>query len=316
MPSMPSFVSIGETMIQLVPNPLVSLEEALSLQVDLGGAESNVAIHLAQLGMASEWVGDLGDDVFGRRIVRALRAAGVNTDDVRLSPDARTGIYFKDVGALGTTVHYFRTDSAASRMGPEVWDRLSSSTYSGVHLTGVTAALSESCYRLLAVGLAERPLPSATYSFDVNFRPQLWSASSAAPSLLELGRLCDTLFVGRDEAAILWGTETAVDIRGLFPSVPSVIVKDGSQGATAFVGERQFFSPSLEIDVIEPIGAGDAFAAGYLAAYAIHKDPLQSVETGHRVAAETLRVSSDIGETSPMLLKAPRARAPHDEQRV
>jgi 2-dehydro-3-deoxygluconokinase len=297
-----SFVSIGETMVQLVPNPLVPLEEAQGLQMDIGGAESNVAVHLARLGMKSEWVGDLGDDVFGRRIVRALAAAGVNTDDVKWSADARTGLYFKDVGPTGSSVHYFRSDSAGSRMGPEVWSRLSPFGYTSVHLTGVTAALSESCYSLLSVGLTERPLVGATYSFDVNFRPQLWSGGPAAPRLLALGRLCDTLFVGLDEALLLWDTKTPDQVRDLFPRVPSVIVKDGSHGATAFVGADRFFSPAPVIEVIEAIGAGDAFAAGYLAAQARSGDIVEALETGHRVAAETLRVPNDIGATSPGLL--------------
>ncbi len=133
-------------------------------------------------------------------------------------------------------------------------------------------------------------------SFDVNHRPALWSAETAAPLLAALARRADVLFTGRDEAEALWGRQRDDDIRELFPDVPEVIVKDGDVGATAYIGTLRVFEPALRVEVVEAVGAGDAFAGGYLAARLSGEDPGERLRAGHRRAALTLRTTGDFVE--------------------
>ena len=100
----------------------------------------------------------------------------------------------------------------------------------------------------------------------MNYRPALWDPEDAAPVLLDLARRCDVVFVGRDEAATLWGTTTAAEVRALVGDPGTLVVKDGAVGAHAFRGETTAHAPAGQVTVVEPVGAGDAFAAGYLAA--------------------------------------------------
>ena len=133
-------------------------------------------------------------------------------------------------------------------------------------------------------------------SFDVNHRAALWSAEAAAPALAALARRADLVFTGRDEAAALWGAELDDDIRALLPDVPELVVKDGDVGATAYLADRRVFEPALVVDVIEAVGAGDAFAGGYLAARLSGKDAGERLRAGHRRAALTLRTTGDFVE--------------------
>jgi len=114
--------------------------------------------------------------------------------------------------------------------------------------------------------VGDRPSPRAPLvSFDVNHRPALWRGGEAPRALLALARAADLVFVGRDEAESLWATPRPDDIAGLLGPAPVVLVKDAEHGATSFVGGVRTFVPSLPTEVVEPVGAGDAFAAGYLA---------------------------------------------------
>ena len=111
--------------------------------------------------------------------------------------------------------------------------------------------------------------------------------------LLDLARTADIVFVGRDEAETLWGGAAAVDVRLLLPEVPELVVKDGDVGATAFVDADEVFEPALAVEVVEAVGAGDAFAGGYLAGL-LSGDPIaERLRAGHDRAARTLQTTTD-----------------------
>ncbi len=287
-----SFVCIGETMAQFVPEPVGSLREADLLRMRIGGAESNVAIYLSRLGFEVEWVSRLGVDPIGDRVLDVLRAEGVLVSHVQRDPARPTGLYFKDPGPTATKVWYFRRGSAASALDREVWRGLGSPGY--VHLTGITAAISTSGADLVRYGLEARPLKKAVYSFDVNYRPAIMPDSGDL--LLELAQRADIVFVGYDEAQDVWGVSSIDEVRALLPSPSTVVVKDAERGATAFVGDESWFVPSNVVDVIELVGAGDAFAAGYLASFASGRSPQESLQVGHDLAAAALLTSGDVGE--------------------
>jgi 2-dehydro-3-deoxygluconokinase len=286
-------LTIGETMVLVTPEAAEPLERASKFRLDIGGAEANVASHLVRAGVPAAWAGAVGDDALGRRLVATLNERGVDTSFVQVDRDAPTGVYFKDPGADGTRVLYYRGNSAASRLGPAFAARLPLSSVPMVHISGITAAVSESCRALLDEVIDCRRGSGLPVSFDVNYRPSLWDRGMAAPRLLDLARRCDLVFVGRDEAEALWGTTTAEEVRELIGHPRRLVVKDGEIGAHAFEGKHAYLVRTPRVEVVEPVGAGDAFAAGFLSVDLAGGSPDAALRRGHQFAAIVLTSTSD-----------------------
>ncbi|WP_425832519.1 sugar kinase [Streptomyces fractus] len=287
-------ICLGETMAQVTPADGEGLERSRELRLAVAGAESTVAQYLADLGHEAAWVSRVGDDPFGRRIVAAVASRGVRVDGVRADPAAPTGVYFKDPGPDGTRVHYYRAGSAASRMTPADADRVDLTDVRLLHLTGITPALSDGCAELVDTLMARAADSGTLVSFDVNHRPALWSSrETAAETLRGLARRADIVLVGRDEAETLWDTATAEDVRDHLAPRGTLVVKDGDVGATEFTGAGGEFVAAPAVDVVEAVGAGDAFAAGYLSGLLDGAAPAERLALGHRLAGRTLRSIED-----------------------
>ncbi|WUB49187.1 sugar kinase [Streptomyces griseorubiginosus] len=299
----PDVVCVGETMAVLVPPDEEPLERQRVLRLDVGGAESNVACGLAALGHRVAWVSRVGDDPLGRRVLAELRGRGVDVGGVATDPDRPTGVYFKDTGPAGTGTYYYRRGSAATRMGP---DLAAACRARLLHLSGITAALSDSCAELVTEIVVRRAVPGATVSFDVNHRPALWRHRDPATALLEPARHADIVFVGRDEAEALWGTARPKEIRDLLAPAPVVVVKDAEHGATAYTAAgEEVFVPTPDSRIVERVGAGDAFAAGYLAAHLEGRRTETALRLGHVMAAAALATGGDV-PTAPDRARADR----------
>jgi 2-dehydro-3-deoxygluconokinase len=288
-------------MAALAPDPPEPLELAAALRVSVAGAESNVAMYLADHGVPVSWVSALGDDPLGRRVRDTVAAAGVDVTHVRTDPGRPTGLLVKAPGPTGTRVHYYRGGSAASALGPEVLGLHTVRTASLLHLTGITPALSPSCRDLVARALdapaAERPY---AVSFDVNHRAALWPDGTAATVLHELAGRADIVFVGLDEAQDLWGADvTVARLRALLPQPRILVVKDGAGAAIACTPAGTHRVPALRTAVTEPVGAGDAFAAGFLTGLLKGTDPVRALRLGHITAVSALRVTGDHGPLPP-----------------
>jgi 2-dehydro-3-deoxygluconokinase len=288
---------LGESMIVLAPTAAGPLRTAVEFHAGVAGAESNVAVALARLGAAAAWCGKVGDDPFGRRILDVLTEAGVDCSGAQTDPARPTGVYFKDPGPDGTTVHYYRRGSAASTMGPGHLAR--SAPPRLLHLSGITPALSDTCAVLVDELLEDRSLAPALVSFDVNYRPALWPVDEAGPVLARLADRADIAFVGLDEAQTLWGVKTAEDVRDLLPGAGVLVVKDGGNGVTAFEGAERRYSPAEPVDVVEPVGAGDAYAAGFLYGRLQNASLEASMRLGHRLAAGALQTVGDLAPPPP-----------------
>jgi 2-dehydro-3-deoxygluconokinase len=281
-------VCVGESMALVTPDPPGPLAAGGPLRLDVAGAESTVACYLAMLGARTAWASRVGDDPLGRLLLSRIGSYGVDTSLVEVDPAAPTGVFFKDPGsAERTTVYYYRAGSAASRLGPALVPSLSGL----VHLSGITPALSPSCAALVGAVLDS----AATVSFDVNYRPALWPAATAGPVLARLADRADVVFVGLDEAQALWGVAGPDDVRDLLPGPATVVVKDAANGA--YSGGA--FVPAPPVDVVEPVGAGDAFAAGYLYGMLNHLGEPERLRLGHLVAGAALRVTGDVGVLPP-----------------
>ncbi|WP_431944972.1 sugar kinase [Actinacidiphila sp. bgisy167] len=288
-------VCVGETMAALAPTPLGPLDDADLLRVDIAGAESNVALFLADHGIPARWVSAVGDDPFGRRVRARIAAGGVDVTGVRTDPARPTGLLLKDPGEDGTRVHYHRAGSAASALTADVLDDPALTGAALVHLSGITPALSPGCHALVEQALRpDRPWP---VSFDVNHRPALWTGRSAADVLRPLADRADIVLVGLDEAQALWGERItdARSVRELLPGPGVLVVKDGSRAATAFTGNDAHSVPALTVRVVEPVGAGDAFAAGFLSGLLRSLPVERALRLGHLTAASALRVAADHG---------------------
>ncbi|MGW0160849.1 sugar kinase [Mycobacterium sp. NPDC003323] len=288
---------LGETMTLVAPVGATPLATADLFTLHMGGAESTVALYLAELGHDVAWASAVGNDPLGRRIVDEITAHGVNTSLVRYLDDAPTGVYFKDPDGGATTVHYYRKGSAASRMDVESLSGLPLREVPLVHVSGITPGLSATCLAMFGT-LYDLCIGSPTrISFDVNYRPGVWNAAQAAPVLLDFARLSDVVFVGRDEAATLWGTADVESIAELIMAaqnrVQTLVIKDGGVGATEITASTTTFAPALPVDIVEVVGAGDAFAAGYLSGLLTGKDADDRLSMGHRLAARALSSTSD-----------------------
>lgn len=285
-------VGLGESMVVIMPTEPVRLETADFLVARVGGAESNVAMFLAGLGHRAAWLSRIGDDPFGRIVLRHLGEAGVDVRAVAVD-GGPTGVYFKDPQPERTDVFYYRGGSAASRLDPSALDDPVLAGARVLHLSGITPALSPGCRRLVERALFDRPLGDTQVSFDVNLRPPLWT-EDPGPVLREFANAADLVFVGLDEAARLWGVSEPADVRALLPDAATIIVKDGAVGATALTRDGEtVFEPALRVRIVEPVGAGDAFAAGYLSAYLRGRPYTERLRMGHLVAAHALAVTTD-----------------------
>lgn len=296
----PQVVCIGESMVLLTAPPGETLDDADALYLFVAGAESNVALGLAHLGHTVEWLGRVGDDPLGKRVRRALSDGGVQTVNAIVDDTRPTGVYFKSHFEGRSRVYYYRARSAASTLSRSDLDALRPDDLRLCHVSGITAALSPACDDLLQAIVVDRALPGVAVSFDVNYRPALWDSALAAPRLLELARHSDIVIVGRDEADHLWATGDAHGVRRLLPDVSTLVVKDSDIGATLFDASGETHVPALSIDVVEPVGAGDAFAAGFLSSWLSGDDPATQLRTGHVMAGFALQAVSDLPALPPL----------------
>ena len=246
------------------------LEDTRSLDMELGGAESNVAVALARLGWRTAWVSRMPDHALARAVLRALRADGVDVSAVKSAPGERLGTYFIEhaVAPRATQVIYDRAGSAASRMNVDDIDWAYLLDTRVLHLTGITAALSDNCHALLVEAVARAHAAGVVVSFDVNYRAKLWTAADAGEKLRPLIAAADVLFCKGADAKTLFGC--AGEPRQLMQALQAltraaaVFCTFGNQGAALLAGNEFVTQPALDVQIVDRIGSGDSFAAGVL----------------------------------------------------
>lgn len=260
-------VTFGEPLVAGLPGDPLPIEQSPALRLHAGGAELNFAIGVRRLGVPSTLVGHVGDDPPGRLIRQVLAAEGV--DISRLTVRRRpTGLYLREWLPDHTRrPYYYRAGSAAASFGPADWPAdLPGARW--LHLTGVTPALSESCRDACTAALDWARSAGIPVSFDPNYRPALWDIGTARDALRPLIAGCDVLLIGLDEAGLLYGAHTVAEAAtmaaALGPQV--VVVKQGAAGASAWRDGQLLSEPALAAAATDPVGAGDAFDAGCMAA--------------------------------------------------
>jgi 2-dehydro-3-deoxygluconokinase len=299
-------VTVGESMALLDAPASGRLGPGATLPLGLGGAESNVAIGLARLGVPCTWVSRVGDDALGTFLTRELRAEGVHVAAVR-DAGAPTGLMLKEHrNGQPWRVRYYRSGSAAARLSPGDIDAAAAVLRDAavLHLTGITAALGPSPLAAIERAVEIARAAGTLVSFDVNHRTTLWSDDVAAPVLARLAAAADLVFAGPEEAALLLGRERPAHpatfddgellARGIAERGPAtVVVKLGALGALALSDHQVHRGAARPVTVVDPVGAGDAFVAGYLSVVVADRSVAERLDTANACGAAVCRVRGD-----------------------
>jgi 2-dehydro-3-deoxygluconokinase len=259
---------IGEALGLLVPERPGRLAHVRGLRLGFGGAESNVAIGVARLGGAAGWAGRVGSDGIGDLILREIRAEGVEVH-AALDEDAATAVMIKERPRPGASrVSYYRSVQAGSRLTASDIPEGLVERARILHVTGISAGLGEGPLAAVHAAIDRAQAAGVRVSFDVNHRSALWrDGRDPRAAYRELARRADLVFAGDDEAALLTGVtgpEAQLDAI-LAMGSGCAIVKLGSRGAIASDGDAHVRRDALRVDVVDTVGAGDAFVAGWLA---------------------------------------------------
>jgi 2-dehydro-3-deoxygluconokinase len=294
---MHDLVAIGEVMLRLsVPSP-ARFETIRQLDVQIGGAEANVAAACARLGLRAAWLSALPANPWGERIRRELTGHGVDCAQVQMIEGGRVGVYFLEFGTPPRPIRilYDRRDSAFARLTPDVFDWTIVREARCLHITGITPALGPGPRGVIEQALRE----ATTVSFDVNYRAALWSPAEArafAESVLPVARY---LFLGGSEAQTVFGLGGSAEatLEALARRAPkaTIALLQGESGSVVLDGGR-LWRPSRRhaVQVVDPVGAGDAFVAGFLWKTLSGRGAQEAVDAGAAVAALKCATRGDI----------------------
>ncbi len=281
--------TFGECMVVMYPPDPVTIDDAPLLKWDIGGAEANCAIALTRLGVSVQYQTRIGNDPFGRKMVEILAGEGVDTSQISIDATRPTGVFFREWLPDGLRrVFYYRAGSAASNMGPE---DITSERLQGVkvmHLTGITPALSERAAAACTHAVALAKQAGVMITFDPNFRPRLWSAEAARATLTPLAAASDILLMGHEDAAALFGEgdDEHYLASAVALGIKTVVLKRAERGALAIHDGERFEAEVVKAErVIDPVGAGDGFDAGFIAARLRGKSIPEALHIGAVVGA-------------------------------
>jgi len=285
-------VTFGEAMIRLSPPAFKRLEQTTSLDVNIGGAELNVAVGSTRLGLKSAWISKLPDNPLGRMIANKARELGVDISHVLWEKQGRAGLYFFEFGATprASSVTYDRKGSSFSSIQPGEfdWDQI----LKGVkcfHVTGITPALSKSAAKVTFEALKKAKEQGCTVSMDLNYRAKLWDSQTAQNTLLPMMKYVNILITTSGDTRTLFGLEAQNNDRlarillEQFPlDIVALSIREGSSvwkcrwSGIARTRDAAYVTRTYDIDIVDQLGRGDSFAAGFLYGYLSAAD----VQTG------------------------------------
>ncbi|AQQ55609.1 sugar kinase [Planococcus lenghuensis] len=290
-------ITLGESMVVFSSPRNESIVQSTSASISIAGAESNVATALARLGHNVKWLSRIGNDPFGEKIMHDLNAEGINTEDVVIDEKSPTGLMYKQKkGMLETEVLYYRNQSAARKMDSQNVNLTRIAEAKILHLTGITPSLSHSCKEMVLEAIEIAKKHNVLISFDPNIRLKLWALEDAKETLLPIIRKCDFFFPGREELKQLIGTDDLEETKTILSDweVPVTVVKNGGEGAWILEEDTSQFIPAYQVNhVVDEVGAGDAFASGFLHGYLNKRNYETCVKLGHALAAFAVSTEGD-----------------------
>jgi len=286
-------------MLMLAPPRYELIEHCDQFTAYVGGSEANVAIGLERLGMHAGWIGKLRDNVLGRKIVNGIRAHGVDTSACIWAGEGRVGVFFVEWGVHPRPVRtiYDRAGSSAATLTPKDIDWGYVGRAEWLLMTGITPALSEGCCRS-APEIARRARElDCKVCFDVNYRSLLWPAEEACAACRKILPHVNICVATETDAAMLAGEELeAGDLAMKLCNtweLEAAVVTCGVEGSAAFDGTQRLRSEGYDVQVVNRIGAGDAFDAGLLYGY-ITADLRAGLEIGSAMAALKMTIPQNI----------------------
>jgi len=280
---MSDLVTFGEAMIRLSPPNFKRLEQTNLLDVNVGGSELNVAVAAQRLGLEVTYVTRLTNNPLGRMIANKAREHDVDTSHIVWTDEDRVGTYYVEFGASPrpNSVLYDRKDSAIAHIRPgEVdWD----AAFKGVkmfHTSGITPALSSGTAEATMEGVRKAKEIDLKVSIDLNYRTRLWSKEEARTVMTQLLNAADILITTEEDTERVFGIKKAN-----YEDVAQALVEQFHLEAVAitlretpsvwrnrwsaivYAEGKIYHGPSYDIEIVDRVGAGDAFAGGFLHGY-------------------------------------------------
>lgn len=300
----PEILTFGEAMALFIAETPGDLADTEYFQRRIAGADTNVAIGLSRLGFNVSWLSRVGDDSFGRYIRRILESEGLNCRHLTVDSMHATGMMFKERAAAGADPHteYFRQGSAASHLSPLDVDTIDLSALRHLHATGIPPAISSSCRELSRHMLDRAKENGASISYDPNLRPGLWESERVMRETLnDLASRADWVLPGLSEGHLLTGFDTPHDIAGFYldQGAQAVFIKLGPKGSyyrgTLGGQEEEITVPGCPVtEVIDTVGAGDAFAVGVISALLDGCSPFVAARRGNLIGSLAVQVLGDM----------------------
>ena len=287
--------TMGETMALLSHHEMTPLRHARTLQLGVGGAESNVAIGAARLGITTSWTGRVGDDELGRMVLRELQAEGVRTF-ASMDVTKPTAIMLKASRTSHSThVTYYRTDSAGSALGPGDVNPELLRRATVFHTSAITPALSPTASDAVRKCVEICGDSETLVSIDLNFRRALWSEQEAREEFRWLAARADVVFATEAEARIACAGPDAGSLAHQLASMGGgiAVVKQGQRGAIASIHGQEHNVDPVPVLAVDPVGAGDAFAAGFLAGMIRGHEPTESLRWAALMGAWAAATTGD-----------------------
>ncbi|MFF0575847.1 sugar kinase [Streptosporangium saharense] len=287
-------VTLGESMALFTARRTGLLRHARDFGLGVGGAESNLAIGVSRMGRRAAWIGRVGADEFGELLRSTLAGEGVDVRGMIVDPEAPTGLMVKSRRTAELVdVRYYRSGSAGSRLCPDDLDLPTLRSARVLHVTGITLAISASAAETVRAAVAEARAAGVTVSLDVNYRRALWSPAEASAALRDVVASADVLFATEAEGRLLAeGDDPVCLAKSLSALGPRhVLVKRGPLGAVELSDGVVRHAEPYRVTELDPVGAGDAFAAGWLAETLEEADPERRLATA--CAAGAFAVTSE-----------------------
>ncbi|MFL6561153.1 MAG: sugar kinase [Bacillus sp. (in: firmicutes)] len=291
-------ISIGETMVLLTPNTPGKMRYSNQFTSKIAGAETNTLIGLAKLGHKAGWISRLGNDEFGARILTSVHGEGVDVSRVILDESAPTGVFFKEIiNQDRVNIYYYRKHSAASQLAPADLDQEYIAEAKYLYISGITPALSQSCRETIYASIEIAKENGVRVVFDPNIRRKLWEDDEARATLLEIAGKADIVLPGIGECEFLFGTRDCEQAADSFHKLgaAAVVVKLGDKGAYYSTADGKGYIESYTVkNVVDPVGAGDGFAAGVLSGLLDRLPIGEAVKRGCAIGAMVTTVNGDI----------------------
>ncbi len=305
---MADVVTFGETMVRLSPPDYRRLEQTHVLDVNIGGAEWNVAADLSRLGISTAWVSRLTDNAMGRMIRNKAREQGVDTSHIVWTKGDRNGIYFVEFGATPrpSSVLYDRAHTAISQIKPgEVnWEGVLKGA-KWFHTSGITPALSPSTAQVTAEALQAAKKAGCKVSYDLNYRARLWTEEEARKCQEPLMEHVDVLLSTEEDTRKVLGI-TGKDYREVagkladrfkFEVVCITLREDVSVlrnrwTAIAYSAGKIYDDRTYDVEIVDRVGAGDSYTAGFIYGY-LTGDVEKGVKYGNAFSALKHSIPSD-----------------------